>query len=156
MSRDSGVSRPDGPSVEWSGVILTNSDGQLLLNLRGSDKLISPDRWDIIDGTIEAGETPYACLVREVMEETGEHLIAADWFRDYDLPLTDGRYGRLHVYNAALDKPASELLVGEGVEHRFFSPEKLGDLDLASGIDAVLRDYICSERYQQTSAISSR
>ena len=156
MSRHRHVDSASKPSVEWAGVILTNGEGELLLNLRGSDKLIAPDCWDIIGGTIESGETPNVCLVREVMEETGERLFKAEWFRDYDLLLSDGRFGRLHVYGALLNKPASDLLVGEGVEHRFFSPEALGALDLAAGIDLALQDYISSERYRTASAHSSR
>ncbi len=156
MSRAGGVNRLGKPRVEWAGAILTNRDGHLLLNLRGSEKLLAPNCWDIIGGTIEDGETPYACLVREVMEETGERLADADWFRDYTMSLPGGGFGKLHVYVAPLDRLASDLLLGEGVEHRFFSPEALDNLHLAEGMDAVLREYISSERYRPASATSSR
>lgn len=155
MSRRGGVSSGK-PAIEWAGVILTNNDGEVLLNLRGPDKMIAPGSWDLIGGTMECGEEPDVCVVREVMEETGERLSEPQWFRDYDVPLGDNRLGRLHVFGALLGKPASELQVGEGIEHRFFSPEALETLHLADGIQSVLRDYISSGRYQVGGAHSSR
>lgn len=50
--------------VPAAGGIVADSDGEVVMIRRN-------DRWDLPKGHIEAGESPEACAVREVGEETG-------------------------------------------------------------------------------------
>lgn len=52
-------------------IIITNSQGQILLLKRSPDKKWYPAKWDIISGKIKNGEDPEKCLKRELLEETG-------------------------------------------------------------------------------------
>lgn len=62
---------PYGAAVEMPavGAVITNSDGQVLLVLRGHEPAMG--RWSLPGGRVEAAEAPTAALVREVREETG-------------------------------------------------------------------------------------
>lgn len=51
------------------GVLLR--DGAVLLGLRAAHKTVAPNTWDMAGGHVEPGETPHACLRRELMEELG-------------------------------------------------------------------------------------
>ena len=135
--------------MKWAGIVLVNARGEILLNLRDDNPEINwPNQWDVIGGVVEDGETPDECMVREMMEETGEVLTAFRAFRIYDVPLLGGGVAQFHVYSAPLDKPATELTLGEGQEHRFFTVADLDGLRVVRGTDMVLREFIASPDYQ--------
>ena len=135
--------------MEWAGIVLVNTSGEILLNLRDDSAAdYWPNCWDVIGGVVEDDETPDECLVREMREETGEALTSFDPFNVYDVPLPNGGVAKFHVYCGRLNKPASELVLGEGQEHRFFPISQLDALNLASGTDLVLRDFVASASYE--------
>lgn len=146
MSRRGGL-EPDRllePVVEWAGAILVNKRGELLLNLRDSSKALFPGLWDLIGGTLEAGETAEECMLREIAEETGVVLDAVGFRQTLNVPLCNGQFGRLHVFVGELDREASQLLLGEGEEHRFFTPSALDSVAIVPGTREVLRDFLSS------------
>jgi 8-oxo-dGTP diphosphatase len=134
--------------MEWAGIVLVNSRGEILLNLRDNNPAINwPNRWDVIGGVVEDGETPDECMIREMREETGEELGPFELFKVYEVPLLDGRTALFHVYSAHLDKPASALILGEGQEHRFFSVRDLEEIEVVRGIDLVLGEFVASPAF---------
>jgi 8-oxo-dGTP diphosphatase len=135
--------------MQWAGIVLVNTRGEILLNLRDDSPEINwPNQWDVIGGTVEDGETPDDCMVREMLEETGEVLTDIRPFKVYDVPLLNGNTARFHVYSARLDKPAEALVLGEGQEHRFFAIADLDGLSIVRGTDMVLQEFIASPAYQ--------
>lgn len=58
------------------GVLLR--DGAVLLGLRAPHKKVAANCWDMAGGHVEAGETPEACLARELAEELGIRVTAAE------------------------------------------------------------------------------
>jgi len=90
---------------------------------------------------LEPGESPEACMLREIQEETGEALTTIKWLADFNVPIEDEAFALLHLYLGEIDKPASDLLVGEGLEHRFFAVEDLGRVEVVPGTKAVLLAY---------------
>jgi 8-oxo-dGTP diphosphatase len=137
------------PDMQWSGIVLVNGRGEILLNLRDDKPEINwPNQWDVIGGVVEDGETPDECMVREMMEETGERLREFRAFKVYDVPLLKGEVASFHVFSARLEKAASELVLGEGQEHRFFAVSDLEALEIVRGTDMVLREFIASGAYE--------
>jgi isopentenyldiphosphate isomerase len=65
-------------------VLVTNSSGELLLQLRGRNKKIQPDKWDTsVGGHVSAGESYEEALDREVAEELGIPSAGARQIYDY-------------------------------------------------------------------------
>ena len=65
------------------GVIVIKSD-QVLLGQRINSH--GPNTWNFPGGHLEFGETPKACAVREVKEETGlsiSHITRGPWTNDF-------------------------------------------------------------------------
>lgn len=52
--------------------IIANSDNKILLLKRGdSSEIWMPNKWSLVGGAIEKGETPQKAIEREILEETG-------------------------------------------------------------------------------------
>lgn len=47
------------------------AEGRILLGLRAPHRRAYPNRWDVIGGRVETGETVAAALARELAEEVG-------------------------------------------------------------------------------------
>lgn len=52
--------------------VIVERDGKLLLHRRKGDH--GPGTWSTAGGHLDFGETPEACAIREVWEETGVHI----------------------------------------------------------------------------------
>lgn len=54
-----------------SVVVIVNNDNKILLLKRGEDAPWMPNKWSLVGGGIEKGETPQQAIEREIEEETG-------------------------------------------------------------------------------------
>lgn len=67
---------------EGTSIIFINSSQEILLLLRDDIPSIPfPNMWDLPGGHMELGETPFACIVREMKEELGISLTGHRLFR---------------------------------------------------------------------------
>ena len=109
-------------------VILQNPAGEVLLQLRDDDPAIPfPGTWCIPGGMLEPGESPVACAVREVQEEMGLALDAAD----LTLVASQQRtYGFEHTFWTALDVDPATIELTEGQAVRFFSRAEVAAMTL--------------------------
>ncbi len=140
--------------VRGVGIILVDARGHLLLNLRGRRaskpevgqrraRAILASRWAILGGGIQPGETPQQAALREIREETGcevprlHPVVSISWPRP------------VHLYGAGLSVAAEEIVLGEGVEHRFVSLDEVSRLSpRAPLLRPVLRAFAGSDAYQ--------
>jgi 8-oxo-dGTP pyrophosphatase MutT (NUDIX family) len=83
------------------GAVILNPQGEAFVQKRSGERRLFPGCWDIVGGHVEAGETLYDALRREIMEETGWQLTGIiallgqfDWSfenqdrREFDLLVT--------------------------------------------------------------------
>lgn len=124
--------------------LLTNANGEVLLNLRDdSPDVLHPGHWAILGGSVEEGEDLIEALHREVREEIGYILDdAVEFCRIIDW---EGGRDLVVVYSAPIDTPIDQLRLGEGREIRFFSPETIGGLLVSPFVRRVLRAYFQEE-----------
>jgi 8-oxo-dGTP pyrophosphatase MutT (NUDIX family) len=57
------------------GALIKNGAGAIFVQKRAMDRRLFPGCWDIAGGHVEAGETLFEALAREVEEETGWQLV---------------------------------------------------------------------------------
>lgn len=127
--------------MEGVKILLLNPLGEVLLHHRDDIPTIQmPNTWASIGGEVEPDESLDDALVREVREETGFILSDRSPFAVYHF-----RLRTCYVCVGQIDKPLSELTVGEGDDLRYFSPhEALNRRDLSPGTRMYLTDYMAN------------
>ena len=123
-----------------TSIILFNSSNQVLLLLRDDRPDIPyPNMWDLPGGHIEEGETPEACIAREMLEEIETDVSMSRRHAVYDFP------DRVeHIFFMEMDADVESIPLHEGQRLQWFSAEELPELQLAYGFDIVLSDFFAS------------
>jgi 8-oxo-dGTP pyrophosphatase MutT (NUDIX family) len=133
-------------------VLLVDSRGWILLQLRTPDAHVAPNLWSFPGGGIEEGEEPEAAARRELLEETG--LTAPDAMELYWEGVRSqtgnlGAWVEWHIYCAATDARQEDIVLGEGAAMEFIAPQHALALDLASTARAMLPEFFTSETYRR-------
>ncbi|NTU97773.1 MAG: NUDIX domain-containing protein [Chlorobiaceae bacterium] len=120
-----------------TSIIFLNSRNEVLLFLRDDKPEIPcPNMWDLPGGHVEEGETPEACIVREMMEEIETDVSGCRLHAVYDFP------DRIeYVFLMNLDADAGSIPLHEGQCLRWFGKHDLGRIALAYGFERVLSDF---------------
>ena len=127
------------PTVEVAAALILR-DGRFLACRRPPHKARG-GLWEFVGGTLEAGETPAAALVRECREELGVTVTVTGEFMRLthtypDLTVT------LHVLYAAL-APGEEPVLLEHTDARWLTPTEAADYPFcpadAPVLEALLR-----------------
>jgi 8-oxo-dGTP diphosphatase len=127
-----------GAAAEGCQVILVDADGRILLQLRDDIPTIPfPGMWAIPGGMLEPGETPLACIVREVAEELGVEIAPAEVAH---LMTRTRSYGIEHTFTARLDVPAEDIRLTEGQRVAWFALDEAVGMQLAYEDADVLRE----------------
>lgn len=115
-------------------VVVFNSDGWALMQLRSQDAPSSPGMESIPGGKVEPGETPEECALRELREETGlgldqllHGLVPIGSYLDHK----PGELVRRYLYYDATTATDGDVTCGEGEAMRFLPPHKIRGLELA-------------------------
>jgi mutator protein MutT len=130
---------PDRPFIGVGAVIAER--GRVVLVKRGHPPLAG--EWSIPGGMLEVGETLREGVVREVREETGLTVEAADLLGVYDRLLRDD-VGRVLYHYVLVDflcrRVRGELAAsGDAAEVRWFTAEEVAALALPQDTAEVIR-----------------
>jgi 8-oxo-dGTP diphosphatase len=122
------------------GLILENSEGKVLLQLRDDKKTIPyPNSLGTFGGQVEEGESPEEAIEREVREEIGYELSGYEYIGNYPF---DGY--EIHMYRKVdPEVKLSDLKVREGQCGIFVSVDDVreGTLRFAFNCRSIVADY---------------
>ena len=130
--------RGDSPlDRQLAAVLLVDTAGRLLLQLRDEHAPVSPNQWSFPGGHVEPGEDPEAAAQRELLEETSLRLegpLALFWHGTRPSNHQPGAVSEWFVFCAPTSATPDDLVVGEGLALDFVAPERVRTLQL--GISA--------------------
>src|SRR3990172_324527 len=119
--------------IVTSKVIITNSDGDLLVLLRGETAPSRPLKWDLPGGLVEKGERPLEAGKRETEEEAGvkpNSLAILDG--DYTVYRDGFKYPIVSfTYTCSLDNCSGDVRLSyEHKEYKWVSRDEFIALDI--------------------------
>lgn len=138
--------------VLFSGVLLVDSRGWVLLQERDEHAPIDPERWGLVGGHVEAGEEFEVAAYREVTEETGLQLTAGElelWREAEVFHEVTASLDRMQVFVARTDVTDADIVVGEGRQIVFVDPSVARDLDLTTAAGRIVPEFLDSETYRR-------
>lgn len=134
----------------FAGILLVDRRGWVLLQQRDEHPLIDPEKWALVGGHVDPGETFEQCAYRELAEEAGVHAEPGGLthWRDFEISHdVHDEPSQMAVYAAAVDLTDADIVLGEGRQIVFVAPERIAALDLSTSARKVVPLFLCSELY---------
>jgi 8-oxo-dGTP diphosphatase len=138
--------------VLFSGVLLVDRRGWVLLQERDEHAPIDPERWGLPGGHVEEGESFEAAAYRELAEETGLRLTSGvlELWREVEVfhDVNDS-LDLMQVFAARTDATDQDIVVGEGRQMVFVEPAVALGLDLTASASMIVPEFLDSETYRR-------
>ena len=137
----------------FSGVILVDPRGWLLLQERDEHPRIDPEKWGLVGGHLDEGEDFEPGAYRELAEETGIELTSGEltFWREFRVDHTEayGTFDRMQVFAGATRLTDDDIVVGEGRQIVFVEPDTARGLDLTAAGQQIVPAFLESDLYRR-------
>lgn len=119
---------PEGSYLSIVGVVILNSNNELLLQKRSRFKRVNPNKWGICGGKVDLGETPLEAGVRETLEEIGIQLRKEE-LNFLSMDTIEKLHFTVYYIKKDVDIKKCKLQTEEVEEIKYFKIEELQELD---------------------------
>jgi 8-oxo-dGTP diphosphatase len=123
--------------IDGTNIILLDEENRVLLQLRDDIPTIPyPNMWALPGGHIDAGETPLACILREVKEELGVELNEVTLF-----VAAERSYGTEHTYWARAHLRVEDITLSEGQRVQWFHCDETRGMTLIYEDNRIVEEF---------------
>lgn len=131
--------RPAKRTVPCVGALVHDDEGRLLLVLRGRE----PGRglWSVPGGRVEPGESDEQAVRREVLEETGLHVVVGVRVGTVLRPGPHGEVYDIRDYACSLAAATTPVPGDDADDARFVTRAELAATDLVEGLWEALHEW---------------
>jgi 8-oxo-dGTP diphosphatase len=130
----------------WAGGFLYNRRTRsVFLHQRDGNTRANPHKWAFFGGHSEDGESDVECFIRELEEEIGLRVDAAEVMRLREYMNTDVNQYRI-VFFVESAVTEDQLVLGEGAGFSWIELSHLGQYDLAEKTRDDLRFFVSQQR----------
>ncbi len=135
-------------------VLLVDGRGHVLLQHRDEHAPRAANQWGMVGGHVEPGEEFDTAVRRELLEETGIEIAAADLelWAETTFDYSDGHRSDYRVYAAGVDLTDEDIVLGEGRAIVFVDPAETDTLDKAESCAHFLPLFLASDLYDRLHA----
>jgi 8-oxo-dGTP diphosphatase len=131
-------------------VLLVDPNGWILLQERDSGAPVAPDKWGMVGGHVEDGESFDEAVHRELLEETGLSLPKGSlqvWVAE-QFSYSNGSAGDYRVYFGRTEYTDADVTVGEGRQIVFVDPDQIPSLDKSESCAHFVPRFLESDQYR--------
>ena len=114
------------------GALVHDDAGRLLVVRRAREP--AAGRWSVPGGRVEPGESDEQAVVREVLEETGLHVVVGLRVGTVQRPGPDATIFDIRDYACALSVATTPVAGDDAAEVRWVSRRQLRELRLSEGL----------------------
>lgn len=135
----------------FSGVILVDRRGWILLQERDEFPVIDPEKWGLVGGHIDEGEDFEPGAYRELEEETGIRLTSPglSLWREFEVfHKAYDSLDQMQVYAAPTHLSDGDIVVGEGRQIVFVDPAVTTGLTLTAAAEMIVPAFLNSDLYR--------
>lgn len=119
---------PEGYYISVVGVVIINSNNEILLQKRSRLKRANPSKWGICGGKVDLGETTLDAGIRETLEEIGITLDREE-LNFLSMDTNEKTHFTVYYVRKDVDINKCKLQEEELEEVKYFKIEELKDLD---------------------------
>lgn len=109
--------------IQVVAAIIFNQHGEILLSSRPDDKIFA-GFWEFAGGKVEADETPFAALQRELLEETGLHIKKAQYWQTLTVE-RENAIIQVNFWRVAYGEWQGELQARENQQFAWQNPKNI-------------------------------
>ncbi|MFH1134244.1 MAG: NUDIX domain-containing protein [Nanoarchaeota archaeon] len=108
--------------------IFYTDDGRLLFQERGLHSKFG-EKWSFFGGSLEPGESPDACIRREIKEELNFELRDHEFIRQFYELVNGSIFLNVFIFACKIDDN-TKFQLGEGLSHKLFKTSELTSIEL--------------------------
>jgi len=123
---------------------LVDERGRLLMQERDEKAPVDPNRWALIGGQVEPGESTLNAARRELEEETGIVNEDLRTLGAHTIPCEVHGEDHLELFTAPTSVADADVHCGEGRQIIFVQPDEIDHLDLNSAARALYRSVLAA------------
>ena len=126
------------PMIDVTCAIIVNQAKQVLITQRSATMKL-PFKWEFPGGKVESGESPEACVVREIKEE-----LNLDINPGMTLQLSIHHYPEfsINLIPFICEIMGGEIILSEHTQYLWLDPAELLNLDWAEADIPIVKNYI--------------